>query len=247
MNMWPDYLEWRNRKKLRQIFFSITPLPIHVWSMIAWETYSSLIRIFTVFTPLRYRKKKKLFVNIGAGVTEKNGWVNIDIFRFPGINCLYNCKKKLPFSNDSVRVIHCEHFLEHLDYSEEVPVFISECFRVLEKDGVLRISVPDAEKYIEAYLESGWGALTKIRPLIGEKRDKHIDIEYRTKMELINMVFRTGIHHKYSYDFDTLKFVLTRYGFSQVYKQAFNTTNVNEGCVDNPLRASESLYVEAVK
>jgi predicted SAM-dependent methyltransferase len=211
------------------------------------ELYSFFLRLFTLNTPRRFRGKENLTVNIGAGKTGKDGWINIDILSSPGVNCLFDCRRKLPFSDDSVKMLHCEHFLEHLDYTEEVPYFLSECFRVLQNGGILRVSVPDTKKYLRAYCENSWDELERIRPLEEGRYDKFLNCRYRTKMELINSVFRTGVYHKYSYDYKTLVFILQRYGFTRIERQEFGKSILADLCIDNELRAPESLYVEAVK
>jgi predicted SAM-dependent methyltransferase len=80
------------------------------------------------------------------------------------VNCIYDCRRDLPFADASATVIFTEHFFEHIDYCEEVLVFLSECWRVLEPGGVIRIAVPDAEKYIRAYCSEGWEELARGRP-----------------------------------------------------------------------------------
>ena len=66
-------------------------------------------------------------------------------------------------------------------------------------------------------------------------------------MELINVVFRQGFEHKYAYDYETLEFLLHRYGFSNVQQQKFGESWMEELSIDWERRASESLYVEAMK
>jgi citrate lyase synthetase len=66
-------------------------------------------------------------------------------------------------------------------------------------------------------------------------------------MELINVVFRQGHEHKFAYDFETLRFLLDRYGFSEVVHQEYGTSLMTELCLDQVHRASESIYVDAKK
>ena len=61
------------------------------------------------------------------------------------------------------------------------------------------------------------------------------------------MVFRQGHRHKYAYDYKTLEVLLYRSGFSEVVKQHFKKSMMKELGIDKVERASESLYVEAVK
>jgi predicted SAM-dependent methyltransferase len=195
----------------------------------------------------RYKDRRDLRVNIGCGLSAKSGWVNVDFFEFPEVNCIYDCRKGLPFSDNAVRCIFTEHFFEHIDYTEEVPIFLSECCRVLKPGGVIRIVVPDAEKYVRAYCAEGWEELIKVRPLRPDHTDVHFGSWFNTKMEVLNAVFRQYFEHKYAYDFTTLEFLLGRYGFCDIQKQTFGKSGLLELCIDKPDRASESLYVEAIK
>jgi len=66
-------------------------------------------------------------------------------------------------------------------------------------------------------------------------------------MELINAVFRQGCEHKFAYDYETIAFLLKRYGFREVKKQAYGRSSMPELCIDHQIRASASLYVEGIK
>jgi predicted SAM-dependent methyltransferase len=194
-----------------------------------------------------FRDRKDLLVNIGCAGEGKPGWVNVDVVHFPTVNCIYDCRKDLPFADASVRGIFTEHFFEHIDYTEEVPLFLSACHRVLAPGGVIRIIVPDAEKYLRAYCAEGWADLSTVRPLHPDHSDVHFGSRFHTKMEVVNAAFRQYFEHKFAYDFATLEFLLRRYGFDEVRRQSVGTSLRPELAIDKPDRASESLYVEAVK
>lgn len=185
-------------------------------------------------------------VNLGCGSAGRPGWINADAFPGVGINLVYDLRKKIPLTDGIARGIFCEHFLEHLDYAEEVPRFLAECHRILRPGGVIRIIVPDADLYLRAYAQGQWEPLAKIRPLVDGRVDYWYRISYRTRMELINMVFRQGTEHKFAYDWETLQMLLETHGFSEVTLRTFGHGQLPELCIDRPERASESLYVEAV-
>jgi predicted SAM-dependent methyltransferase len=195
----------------------------------------------------RYRAADNLLVNLGAGAEGRTGWVNVDVCGDPSVDCVYDCRKSLPFPDESVRGIFCEHFLEHIDYTEELPYFLSECHRVLKKGGILRVIVPDAEKYLRAYCDGGWEKLSQLRPLDADRSDSYFHCKYNTPLELINVVFRQGHEHKFAYDLTTLLFVLQRYGFEEVAHQEYGRCLLPDLCLDQVLRSSESLYVDARK
>jgi len=96
-------------------------------------------------------------------------------------------------------------------------------------------------------VQGDWETLAKIRPLVDGQTDYWYRINYRTRMELINQVFRQGTDHKFAYDWETLQMLLKEHGFSDVTLQTFGCGKSAELCIDRPERASESLYVEAVR
>ena len=229
----------------RKLIYKI--LPIHTLYPLKDELRLAWVRWKSRSVPHQYRNANNLLVNLGAGGKGKPGWINVDSYPFPGINCVYDCRKQLPFPDESVNGIFCEHFFEHIDYTEEVPYFLSECRRVLKPGGVMRIVVPDSEQYMRAYCMEGWDEISKVRPLDSEQRDHHYHCKIHVKMELINLVFRQGSEHKYAYDYANLEFVLSKFGFSKILKQSVGESLLPEICLDQSERASESLYVDAVR
>ncbi len=51
---------------------------------------------------------------------------------------------RLDFSDNTFSFVFSEHFFEHI-WPDEAYALFRECFRVLRREGVLRISVPDAD------------------------------------------------------------------------------------------------------
>ena len=117
-------------------------------------------------------------VNIGSGPDGLSNWENLDwgmlaflgkapllqkafvffgllpasyVKKWPPNLILHDCKKKLPFKNNSVDFLYTSHFVEHLKRYEAVD-FLKDCFRILKLGGVLRICVPDIEKISKKYL-----------------------------------------------------------------------------------------------
>jgi predicted SAM-dependent methyltransferase len=224
-------------------------LPRHVVAPLRFELHAARVRLGARAVERRLRGGRGLRVNLGCGDQGKPGWVNVDLYAAPGVNCLYDCRKRLPFADGAVVAIFCEHFFEHLDFTEEVPFFLDHCRRVLEPGGVLRIVVPDFERYLRAYVEGGWDELARIRPLEGgpeARHDPHVGCTYRARMELLNVVFRQAYQHKFAWDFETLAMLLERHGFREIERRSYGESRMPEICLDHPARASESLYVEAI-
>jgi len=232
-------------KGIKKLLYKL--FPRYVWLPIPFELYALWVRIKSRRLKKLYKHQRNLLVNIGAGPAAKQGWANLDLYPGENINCVYDCRGDLPFADNSVKCIFSEHFLEHLEYFDQVPRFLSECHRVLMNQGVIRIIVPDAEKYLRAYCEEGWGEMIKIRQLGLDHNDVVFNWKYNTKMELINFVFRQGMQHRFAYDYSTLEHLLYKHGFTFVKKQEFGKSMIHELSIDLLERARESLYVEAIK
>jgi predicted SAM-dependent methyltransferase len=221
-------------------------IPAHVIGPFWRELGLAALRGRTWRVAHGFRYSTDLLVNVGCGPNGKPGWVNLDadlrahvnrrLDPYPALTARYDCRRRLPFPDGSVKAVFTEHFLEHLHYEEELPTFLRETHRVLQAGGILRIVVPDAEKYVLAYPQ-GWGALARLRS---------VD-HYRSRMEVVNDVFREAGLHKFAYDFETLEEALMRARFSTVVQQQFGTSLLNELAIDLEHRQAESLYVEAVK
>jgi predicted SAM-dependent methyltransferase len=195
----------------------------------------------------RYADAKDLMINIGAGRSGRPGWINIDAFEAAQISIVCDCRDRLPFPDGAARGIFAEHFLEHLDYYSEGPAFFRECFRVLRPGGTLRVVVPDAERYLRAYCEDGWAPLIALRKLQSDLTDPWMHVRVKTKMELVNIVFRQFGEHKFAYDFETIELMLSEIGFDRIECSHFGISREPGMAIDLESRAHESLYVEASK
>ncbi|HEX7190620.1 MAG TPA: hypothetical protein VF381_03505 [Thermoanaerobaculia bacterium] len=81
-------------------------------------------------------------LHIGAGMSPLEGWTNVDVLPYPGIDAVLDVTRGLPFTN--VEYIFAEHFLEHLTLADGLR-FLAECRRVLNDDGIMRISTPNLD------------------------------------------------------------------------------------------------------
>jgi predicted SAM-dependent methyltransferase len=185
-----------------------------------------------------------LRINLGCGPHGQRGWVNVDVAPRPGVNLVWDCRAGLPFPDSSAECIFTEHFVEHLDYLEDVPGFLAECLRVLRPSGTLRIVVPDAGAYVRACADHDWDALQRLRSM-RDLKDPTYGCIYETPMELVNVLFRQFGEHLYAYDEETLVSLLRRYGFADAQRRAFGESGQPGLAIDRPERAAESLYIEA--
>ena len=87
-------------------------------------------------------------LNIACHTFKFDGWLNCDLDPEVNPDQIVDFTKKFPWKDNSIDEIYCGHFLEHLDGSE-VDFFLSECKRVLKKDGVAAFIIPDWKKSLD--------------------------------------------------------------------------------------------------
>lgn len=96
--------------------------------------------------------KTKKMLNLGCGGTYDDRWTNVDLYK-TGKNVIQaDLTKKLPFNSSTFDVVYCSHLLEHFNIDDGEKL-LCEIYRILKKDGVVRIVVPDLEKIAEIYLQ----------------------------------------------------------------------------------------------
>lgn len=94
--------------------------------------------------------EKLKYLNIGCGSKYHKSWVNIDMGAFSSDIKEVNVLKGLPFRDNSFDVVYHSQVLEHIP-REKAEFFIKECYRVLKKEGIIRVVVPDLENIIDEY------------------------------------------------------------------------------------------------
>jgi predicted SAM-dependent methyltransferase len=203
----------------------------------------AILRINNRINPFRRKLIRKfasqtdILLNIGAGPFGEDDWVNIDMFKFKNISFTYDCRKSLPFKANSVKVIRCEHVLEHMDKKYEAKPFLHECYRVLKPGGIMRIIVPDIEKFVKAYYENKW---------------EIAGINYTPQGEwsgadILTHIFRQGGEHKFGYDFESLEYLLKQTGFEYIKRTDYGLSDSQQLINDQQNHKMHSLYVEVTK
>lgn len=92
-------------------------------------------------------------LNIGCGNRFHKGWTNIDFISNSEFVIEHNLLNGIPYDNDVFHVVYHSHVLEHFN-KEQGKKLLKECFRVLKKDGIIRIAVPDLELIIKEYTKN---------------------------------------------------------------------------------------------
>jgi len=182
---------------------------------------------------LRRLPAQGLRVNVGCGYRPISGWINLDLV--PGFaEVVWDVREGLPFRDQSVDALFCEHVIEHLSREDGLR-FIRECRRVLQVGGVVRISTPDAAKYLCSYVNNDEFL---DHPRFGDGTVPRID--------LVNRMMRENGHHLWIYDTRSLSIALDSAGFKNIQVMAYGLSSrpFMQG-VDSKEREFESLYVEA--
>jgi predicted SAM-dependent methyltransferase len=91
-------------------------------------------------------------VNLGCGARFDPSWVNIDIVSTGESVIAHDLSRGIPLPDESAEIVYHSHVLEHIP-REEAGEFLSECFRVLQPGGTIRVAVPDLETICRIYLE----------------------------------------------------------------------------------------------
>lgn len=224
-------------------------LPNDVACQVAAELHISLRRaVYSRSSARRLGGLRGCRVNIGCGDQPTPGWVNLELQTSENV-FFWDCRRGLPFSDNTVAAIYSEHTFEHFEPETDGKLFLRECLRCLRPGGVLRLVVPDAGMYLRAYGQA-WESLVAIRQLEATTngwRDPWLGDTYRTKMQLVNAVFRQNGEHKYAYDEETLVLIVRDAGFARALPQSFGISIDPDMAPDSEARKTESLYVEAIK
>lgn len=176
-------------------------------------------------------KNNNIYIELGSGPRKgKGGWTTIDMH---GADIIHDLRSGIPLADQSVEKIYSSHFLEHIPHNE-ILEFLRECHRVLRNDGEFSLCVPDARKYIDAY--------------INRKIFKPYNMMYQpykintgSFLDQVNYIAYMGYEHMHLFDSENIKNILLMAGFRDV------TTREYDASIDLIDRDYESLYCKALK
>ena len=141
-----------------------------------------------------------------------------------------NIGKKWNCDDNYWDAIFSEHTIEHITYKAAITCF-AESYRTLKKGGLLRLSIPNIELYIQHFS--------------GEHTHDEFN-QFETNAEGISYVTQ-NFGHKSVWSPLLLIALLKEIGFSEVLEKKFCMSNNNEICVEQKYKEWESMYVEATK
>ena len=181
------------------------------------------------------------YLNLGCGPNYIEGYLNADFFprlnpfkkgikadwyldlRFP-----INCKEEF------FEGIFTEHTLEHL-YPSDVKNLLNELYRVLKKDGTIRITVPSLESYVKFYNQE-----------LSEPHLSEMNKRFVSGCTAIRNLTQ-NFHHLSVWDFEELRRYLLEAGFKNIERKEFGSSTNPKLVLDQKSREYETLYIEAKK
>ncbi|MGZ3644750.1 MAG: class I SAM-dependent methyltransferase [Ktedonobacteraceae bacterium] len=89
-------------------------------------------------------------LHLGAGLNVLDGWLNTDLRPLKAGLVHLNAMKPYPIPDASFDYVFSEHMIEHVTF-QDGQTMLRECFRVLKKDGKIRLSTPDLERMLALY------------------------------------------------------------------------------------------------
>lgn len=195
-------------------------------------------------------------LNLGGGANwSSSGWTNLDI------DLGHNLRQDnpLPYPDNSVDAIFCSHVLEHMPV-DDARRLITACYRVLRPEGLLRLVVPDCQKFAEEWLKGCDAIFTENRFLTPHFSSfTHCFQEMGGNASSLNEP--SIIQHYHFWDHWTLAWLLVRCGFGNVWASKFSESRLEElravaimgrdgmplNGFDNPYTAPISAFLEASK
>jgi predicted SAM-dependent methyltransferase len=109
-----------------------------------------------------------LRLHLGCGDIDHPGFVNVDGRPAPHVHHVQGLDRLDVFADASAELVYASHCLEHLPLGR-VRGVLREWHRVLRPGGVLRLSVPDFDLLVDAYLDTGRNVRSVQMPLMGEQ------------------------------------------------------------------------------
>jgi predicted SAM-dependent methyltransferase len=142
-----------------------------VWYSLQSDIRSLAGRVKRQFVRLDFPRTTQINLHLGCGQIDHPGFINIDGFPGKHIHYVRDISNLSVFKDETVDLIYACHCLEHFPYNG-VSKVLAEWYRVLKKNGILRISVPDFELMLKIYLDNGKDINAILGPLMGGQSNK---------------------------------------------------------------------------
>ena len=218
-------------RRLAKPVFSELKLFIRVWL--------NLLLPHRLYRYRRFLHQPEKKIHLGCGSKIFPDWINIDMN--PKGDFTLDLREGLPFADNSVELIYTEHALEHFYREHDAPFLLAEALRVLKPGAWIRITVPDAAVSLAYYTG-------RLDPARAEKLEQSHNRFHGTAMDVVNSAFRWKHQHRYMYDEETLRMLLSDVGFVDIQRLEFRQSMIQEFVgLDLEERSHQTLYMEARK
>lgn len=140
------------------------------------------------FNILPENKRHLRKIQLGAGNSNSNEYINTDFYQIDNIDLQINLLEPLPFDNNSIEEFYSNHVLEHIKIINIDKLF-EEIYRCLKPKGRFVSTLPDFEKAAMQFIKgenlynatgSIWGCST----LGWQPEEAHIHVYGWTKSSL---------------------------------------------------------------
>ncbi len=157
-------------------------------------------------------------LHIGCGYNIIDGWLNSDYQPIPTDILRLDATQTFPIETNKFDYIFSEHMIEHILYAEGLAM-LTECYRVLRKNGTIRVSTPNLPFLLDLYRSD---KSDRQLAYIKWATDNFIDgTDYYDDTFVINNFVRDW-GHRFIYDEKTLRASLEKAGFTHITKCALN-------------------------
>ena len=201
-------------------------------------------------------------LNLGCGTQVPEGWVNVDyalgarFMKIPFFRAfnrkvklfnldwnekiyLHDITKKFPWTDSSIDIVYSSHTLEHFSREDGRRV-LAECHKVLRKNGIIRIVVPDLRHNVIEYIEGR---------IYADDFIEKLDVLYGNCNNAVKKRLSPFFQfpHKCMYDNPRLLEILNEIGFDASTRIAFDSDIEEIRLVELEERTKNSVIVEGRK
>jgi predicted SAM-dependent methyltransferase len=156
-------------------------------------------------------------LHIGCGFNMIDGWLNSDYQPYPTDTLRLDATQTFPIEDNQFDYIFSEHMIEHLEYAGGSSM-LKESFRVLRKDGTIRVSTPDLPFLLDLYRSD---KSEQQIAYIKWATDNFVpDTDYKDVFVINNFVRAWG--HTFIYDEKTLRSSMAKAGFMNITRCDLN-------------------------
>jgi predicted SAM-dependent methyltransferase len=183
------------------------------------------------------KTKKYHWLYLGCGHDRMKGFTHIEVNAgknksgLPDI--IADITGRIPLPDGSCELIFSRATMEHLSYPELLNCLL-ESHRLLRRGGVVRMVVPDLEKYVEDYQNKVYDP--KLRELYGMPNDN-----YEETFVARIMYF----DHRYNHTVGTMRRALEKAGFENVKRVLPGDTKIT-GAQDELQKAEQNRDLEFI-